>query len=88
MEDDNLLIRVGARTSAKRAAAETIAAVDSGRSVTWLFKRDTHSKPIFAALGDWKAPYGTVSRVGHGQTVAYFSNVASGQMAHTFWHHN
>lgn len=56
-----------------QVARRTREHVAAGDSVVWVWTKDRDFKRAAAAVGDWRAPHGGMWRLGHGQSVAVFS---------------
>lgn len=67
-------------------ARRTREAYDAGRDVTWVGMRHDVITKAAAALGDWRAAYGTSMRLdGESRTAVMFAHTADGATMMTYW---
>lgn len=87
-EREPLELRLTARMRPAVIARRTIEAYEAGRDVVWLTMRSSSGQveKAAAALGDWRAAYGTsMSLPGESRTAVMFAHSDEGRTMMTYW---
>lgn len=79
-----LVIHLVSRLRPEVVARMTREAYSAGRDVTWVATKHHLIRKAAAALGDWRAAYGTSMRL-EGRTAVMFAHSDEGHTLMTYW---
>ena len=81
-----LVIHLVSRLRPEVVARMTREAYSAGRDVTWVATKHHLIRKAAAALGDWRAAYGTsMSLPGESRTAVMFAHSDEGRTMMTYW---